>query len=159
MIKRLKELQQRLPHMHFVMHGSSSVPQEWLEVINAHGGEIPQTYGVPVAEIVEGIKYGVRKVNIDTDLRMASTGAMRRFLAQPEHVRNWMPAKLMPRRATQCRLCAANVTKPSAVPATPARSNRCRSAQWRSVTEPKPAGSMQRRQNSDNRTVPGHADR
>lgn len=85
-IKRLKELQQRLPHMHFVMHGSSSVPQEWLEVINAHGGEIPQTYGVPVAEIVEGIKYGVRKVNIDTDLRMASTGAMRRFLAQPEHV-------------------------------------------------------------------------
>lgn len=84
-ISRLQALQQRLPNMHFVMHGSSSVPQEWLQVINEYGGAIPETYGVPVAEIVEGIKYGVRKVNIDTDLRMASTGAMRRFLAQPEH--------------------------------------------------------------------------
>ena len=84
-ISRLKALQQRLPNMHFVMHGSSSVPQEWLKIINDHGGEIPETYGVPVAEIVEGIKYGVRKVNIDTDLRMASTGAMRRFLAHPEN--------------------------------------------------------------------------
>lgn len=84
-IDRLKTLQQRLPNMHFVMHGSSSVPQEWLKIINEHGGDIPQTYGVPVAEIVEGIKYGVRKVNIDTDLRMASTGAIRRFVAQPEN--------------------------------------------------------------------------
>ncbi len=84
-ISRLKTLQQRLPDMHFVMHGSSSVPQDWLEVINQYGGEIPQTYGVPVAEIVEGIKYGVRKVNIDTDLRMASTGAIRRYIAQPQH--------------------------------------------------------------------------
>lgn len=84
-ISRLKALQQRLPNTHFVMHGSSSVPQDWLKVINEYGGAIPQTYGVPVEEIVEGIKYGVRKVNIDTDLRMASTGAMRRFLAQPEN--------------------------------------------------------------------------
>jgi len=84
-ISRLKTLQQRLPNMHFVMHGSSSVPQEWLKIINEYGGDIPQTYGVPVAEIVEGIKYGVRKVNIDTDLRMASTGAIRRYLAQPEN--------------------------------------------------------------------------
>ena len=84
-ISRLKTLQQRLPNTHFVMHGSSSVPQDWLKIINEFGGEIPQTYGVPVDEIVEGIKYGVRKVNIDTDLRMASTGAIRRFLAQPEH--------------------------------------------------------------------------
>jgi len=84
-ISRLKELQQRLPNTHFVMHGSSSVPQEWLKIINDNGGKIPETYGVPVAEIVEGIKYGVRKVNIDTDLRMASTGAMRRFLANPEN--------------------------------------------------------------------------
>lgn len=84
-ISRLKTLQQRLPNMHFVMHGSSSVPQDWLEIINEYGGDIPETYGVPVAEIVEGIKYGVRKVNIDTDLRMASTGAMRRYLAQPEN--------------------------------------------------------------------------
>ncbi len=85
-ISRLKTLQQRLPNTHFVMHGSSSVPQDWLKVINNHGGVIPQTYGVPVDEIVEGIKYGVRKVNIDTDLRMASTGAIRQYLAQPENV-------------------------------------------------------------------------
>jgi fructose-bisphosphate aldolase class II len=84
-ISRLKTLQQRLPHTHFVMHGSSSVPQDWLKVINDYGGDIPQTYGVPVDEIVEGIKYGVRKVNIDTDLRMASTGAIRRYIAQPEN--------------------------------------------------------------------------
>jgi fructose-bisphosphate aldolase class II len=63
------------------MHGSSSVPQDWLAVINEFGGEIPETYGVPVEQIQEGIKYGVRKVNIDTDLRLASTGAVRRFLA------------------------------------------------------------------------------
>lgn len=84
-ISRLKTLQQRLPNTHFVMHGSSSVPQDWLKIINKYGGDIPQTYGVPVDEIIEGIKYGVRKVNIDTDLRMASTGAIRRYVAQPEN--------------------------------------------------------------------------
>lgn len=84
-ISRLKTLQQCLPNTHFVMHGSSSVPQDWLKTINDYGGDIPQTYGVPEDEIVEGIKYGVRKVNIDTDLRMASTGAIRRFVAQPEN--------------------------------------------------------------------------
>lgn len=84
-ISRLKQLQQRLPNIHFVMHGSSSVPQDWLKIINEHGGDIPQTYGVPVTEIVEGIQYGVRKVNIDTDLRMASTGAIRRFIDQPNN--------------------------------------------------------------------------
>jgi len=84
-ISRLKMLQQRLPNMHFVMHGSSSIPQEWLTIINRYGGQIPETYGVPVEEIVAGIQYGVRKVNIDTDLRMASTGAIRQFVAQPEH--------------------------------------------------------------------------
>ena len=84
-ISRLKTLQQRLPNTHFVMHGSSSVPQDWLEIINEYGGDIAETYGVPVAEIVEGIKYGVRKVNIDTDLRMASTGAIRRYVSQPEN--------------------------------------------------------------------------
>jgi len=83
-ISLLKTLQQQLPNTHFVMHGSSSVPQDWLKIINEHGGDIPETYGVPVNEIVEGIKYGVRKVNIDTDLRMASTGAIRRYLNQPE---------------------------------------------------------------------------
>ncbi len=84
-IELLKTLQQQLPNTHFVMHGSSSVPQDWLKVINEYGGKIPQTYGVPVNEIVEGIKYGVRKVNIDTDLRMASTGAVRQFIAQQEN--------------------------------------------------------------------------
>jgi fructose-bisphosphate aldolase class II len=81
-IDRIKAIHERIPDTHLVMHGSSSVPQEWLAVINEFGGEIPETYGVPVEEIVEGIKYGVRKVNIDTDLRLASTGAIRRHLAQ-----------------------------------------------------------------------------
>ncbi|WIO74183.1 fructose-bisphosphate aldolase class II [Porticoccaceae bacterium LTM1] len=81
-IDRIKEIHARIPGTHLVMHGSSSVPQEWLAVINEFGGEIPETYGVPVEQICEGIKHGVRKVNIDTDLRLASTGAVRRFLAQ-----------------------------------------------------------------------------
>ena len=81
-IDRIKAINARIPNTHLVMHGSSSVPQEWLTVINEFGGEIPETYGVPVAEIVEGIKHGVRKVNIDTDLRLSSTGAIRRFMAQ-----------------------------------------------------------------------------
>ena len=81
-IDRIKAIHERIPDTHLVMHGSSSVPQEWLKVINEFGGEIGETYGVPVEEIVEGIKHGVRKVNIDTDLRLASTGAIRRFLAQ-----------------------------------------------------------------------------
>lgn len=80
-IGRIKEIHARIPDTHLVMHGSSSVPQDWLAIINEYGGEIPETYGVPVEQIVEGIKYGVRKVNIDTDLRLASTGAVRRFLA------------------------------------------------------------------------------
>ncbi len=81
-ISRIKEIHARIPNTHLVMHGSSSVPQEWLRIINVFGGDMGETYGVPVEEIVEGIKHGVRKVNIDTDLRMASTGALRRFLAQ-----------------------------------------------------------------------------
>ncbi|MCH8264702.1 MAG: fructose-bisphosphate aldolase class II [Proteobacteria bacterium] len=81
-IDRIKEIHQKIPDTHLVMHGSSSVPQEWLAVINEFGGEIPETYGVPLEEIQEGIKHGVRKVNIDTDLRLASTGAVRKFLAE-----------------------------------------------------------------------------
>jgi fructose-bisphosphate aldolase class II len=73
------------------MHGSSSVPQDWLKIINEHGGDIKETYGVPVEQIIEAIKYGVRKVNIDTDLRLASTGAMRRFMA--EHPSEFDPRK------------------------------------------------------------------
>ncbi len=81
-IDRIKAIHARIPNTHLVMHGSSAVPQEWLAVINEFGGEIAETYGVPVAEVVEGIKHGVRKINIDTDLRLASTGAIRRFIAQ-----------------------------------------------------------------------------
>ena len=81
-INRIREIHEKLPNTHLVMHGSSSVPQEWLATINEFGGEIPETYGVPVEEIQEGIRHGVRKVNIDTDLRLASTGAVRRFLAE-----------------------------------------------------------------------------
>jgi fructose-bisphosphate aldolase class II len=81
-IERIREIHARIPSTHLVMHGSSSVPQEWLEVIRAHGGQIKETYGVPVEEICEGIRHGVRKVNIDTDIRLAMTGAMRRLMAQ-----------------------------------------------------------------------------
>lgn len=81
-IDQVKKIHARIPDTHLVMHGSSSVPQEWLKIIDEFGGALGETYGVPVAEIVEAIKYGVRKINIDTDLRMASTGAMRRFFAQ-----------------------------------------------------------------------------
>ncbi len=81
-IDRIRAIHERIPNTHLVMHGSSSVPQEWLAVINEFGGNIPETYGVPVEQIREGIKHGVRKINIDTDLRLAATGAVRRFLAQ-----------------------------------------------------------------------------
>jgi len=81
-IDRIKAIHDRIPNTHLVMHGSSSVPQEWLAIINEFGGDMPETYGVPVEQIQEGIKHGVRKVNIDTDLRLASTGAMRKFLAE-----------------------------------------------------------------------------
>jgi len=81
-IGRIKAIHERIPNTHLVMHGSSSVPQEWLDVIREFGGTIKETYGVPVEEIREGIRHGVRKVNIDTDIRLAMTGAMRRYLAQ-----------------------------------------------------------------------------
>ncbi|MGE8540344.1 class II fructose-bisphosphate aldolase [Acinetobacter sp. ANC 3813] len=81
-IDRIKEIHAALPNTHLVMHGSSSVPQEWLAVINQYGGDIKETYGVPVEQLVDAIKHGVRKINIDTDLRLASTGAMRRMMAE-----------------------------------------------------------------------------
>ncbi len=81
-IGRIKEIHARIPGTHLVMHGSSSVPQEWLDIIREHGGEIKETYGVPVSEIQEGIRHGVRKINIDTDIRLAMTGAMRRLMAK-----------------------------------------------------------------------------
>lgn len=79
-IQRIKEIHERLPNTHLVMHGSSSVPQELLAEIREFGGDMKETYGVPVEEIQEAIKFGVRKVNIDTDIRLAMTGAIRRFL-------------------------------------------------------------------------------
>ncbi|HQV41856.1 MAG: fructose-bisphosphate aldolase class II [Moraxellaceae bacterium] len=81
-IERVKQIHARIPDTHLVMHGSSSVPQEWLAIINEYGGDIKETYGVPVEQIVEAIKHGVRKVNIDTDLRLAATGAIRRHLGK-----------------------------------------------------------------------------
>jgi fructose-bisphosphate aldolase class II len=78
----IEEIHQRLPNTHLVMHGSSSVPQELQDVINSYGGEMPQTWGVPVEEIQRGIKHGVRKINIDTDNRMAMTGAIRKVFAE-----------------------------------------------------------------------------
>jgi len=92
-IDRIKEINARIPNTHLVMHGSSSVPQEWLKIINSYGGDMGQTYGVPVDEIVEGIKSGVRKVNIDTDLRMASTGSVRQHLQ--ENPSNFDPRKFL----------------------------------------------------------------
>jgi fructose-bisphosphate aldolase class II len=81
-IQRIKEIHQRIPNTHLVMHGSSSVPQDLLAEIREFGGDMKETYGVPVEEIQEGIKHGVRKVNIDTDLRLAITGAIRRYFAE-----------------------------------------------------------------------------
>ena len=81
-IDRVKAIHARIPNTHLVMHGSSSVPQEWLEVIRRYGGRIDETYGVPLEQIREGIRHGVRKVNIDTDIRLAMTGAMRKSMAE-----------------------------------------------------------------------------
>ncbi|HRD32680.1 MAG TPA: fructose-bisphosphate aldolase class II [Rhodocyclaceae bacterium] len=79
-IDRIKAIHARIPNTHLVMHGSSSVPQELLEIIRSYGGDMKETYGVPVEEIVEGIRFGVRKINIDTDIRLAMTGAIRKFM-------------------------------------------------------------------------------
>ncbi len=92
-IDRIRDIHARIPNTHLVMHGSSSVPQDWLEIINNYGGDMGQTYGVPVEEIQEGIKNGVAKVNIDTDLRMASTGAVRKHLA--DNPTNFDPRKFL----------------------------------------------------------------
>jgi fructose-bisphosphate aldolase class II len=91
-IERIAQIHAAVPNTHLVMHGSSSVPQEWLAIIREHGGEIKETYGVPVEEIQRGIRTGVRKVNIDTDIRLAMTGAMRRALGRE-------PSEFDPRKA------------------------------------------------------------
>ena len=105
-IQRVKEIHARIPNTHLVMHGSSSVPQELLAIINQYGGKMKETYGVPVSEIQEAIKYGVRKVNIDTDIRLAMTGAARKFMFEnPDKfdAREW----LKPAREAAKQVCKA----------------------------------------------------
>ncbi|PPE65738.1 class II fructose-bisphosphate aldolase [Caldimonas caldifontis] len=105
-ISRVKEIHKRIPNTHLVMHGSSSVPQDLLDLINQYGGKMKQTYGVPVPEIQEAIKHGVRKINIDTDIRLAMTGAVRKFQAEnPDKfdMREWMK----PAREAAKQICKA----------------------------------------------------
>ncbi len=105
-IDRIAEIHARIPNTHLVMHGSSSVPQELLEEIRQFGGDMKETYGVPVEEIVKGIKHGVRKVNIDTDIRLAMTGAIRRYLA--ENPGKFDPRDyLKPAREAAKKICVA----------------------------------------------------
>ncbi|HWU85366.1 MAG TPA: class II fructose-bisphosphate aldolase [Rhodocyclaceae bacterium] len=105
-IDRIKEIHARIPNTHLVMHGSSSVPQELLEEIRQFGGDMKETYGVPVEEIVNGIKHGVRKVNIDTDIRLAMTGAVRRYLF--ENPSKFDPRDyLKPAREAARKICKA----------------------------------------------------
>jgi len=105
-IERIKAIHTRIPNTHLVMHGSSSVPQELLEVIRQYGGDMKETYGVPVEEIVQGIKYGVRKINIDTDIRLAMTGAIRKFFV--ENPSKFDPREfLKPAREAAKQVCKA----------------------------------------------------
>lgn len=101
----VKEINRRMPNLHLVMHGSSSVPQDLQDIINQYGGQMPQTFGVPVEEIVNGIKHGVRKINIDTDCRMAITGQIRKVFA--EKPGEFDPRSyLKPAMAAMTALCA-----------------------------------------------------
>ena len=103
-IERIKEINRRIPNTHLVMHGSSSVPQELLAAIRQFGGQMKETYGVPVEEIQKAIQFGVRKINIDTDIRLAMTAAVRKFLAEnPEKfdAREW----LKPAREAAKQIC------------------------------------------------------
>jgi len=103
-IDRVKQINQRIPNTHLVMHGSSSVPQELLAIIREFGGDMKETYGVPVEEIQKAIKFGVRKINIDTDIRLAMTGAVRKYMAQnPDKfdMRDW----LKPAREAAKQIC------------------------------------------------------
>src|SRR5690606_10450480 len=103
-MSRIEEIHRRLPNCHLVMHGSSSVPQELQDIINQYGGRITPTWGVPIEEIQRGIKHGVRKVNVDTDNRLAMTGAIRKVLA--EHPEKFDPRDyLKPARDAMKKVC------------------------------------------------------
>jgi fructose-bisphosphate aldolase, class II len=103
-IERIKQINKRIPNTHLVMHGSSSVPQDLLAEIRKYGGDMKQTYGVPVEEIQEAIKHGVRKINIDTDIRLAMTAAIRKFFA--ENPSKFDPREyLKPAREAAYRIC------------------------------------------------------
>lgn len=106
---RIEAIHAKLPNTHLVMHGSSSVPQELQDIINQFGGEMKQTYGVPVEEIQRGIKHGVRKINVDTDNRMAMTGAIRKVLS--ENRAEFDPrAYLKPAREAMRQVCVDRMT-------------------------------------------------
>ncbi|MDX2474697.1 MAG: class II fructose-bisphosphate aldolase, partial [Candidatus Krumholzibacteria bacterium] len=101
----IEEIHRRLPNTHLVMHGSSSVPAELLAIINNHGGQMKESYGVPVEAIQQGIKHGVRKINVDTDNRLAITGAIRKLFAE-------QPSKFDPRDYMKpARIAMAEVVK------------------------------------------------
>ncbi len=100
----IEKIHQRLPNTHLVMHGASTVPQELQDLINEYGGEIPQTYGVPLEDVERGIKSGVRKINIDTDIRMAMTGSIRKFLHEKPSSFD-VRAILSPARERASELC------------------------------------------------------
>jgi fructose-bisphosphate aldolase, class II len=131
-IARIREIHARIPNTHLVMHGSSSVPQHWLDVIRENGGAIRETYGVPIEEIQEGIRHGVRKVNIDTDIRLAMTAAMRRTMEKT-------PTSSI--RASSCKLpwtrrrrSVSSVSRRSVPPVRRPISSRSTLKSWPSVT-------------------------
>jgi fructose-bisphosphate aldolase class II len=104
----IREIHQRMPDCHMVMHGSSSVPKELVDIINEYGGSMPETYGVPVEDIQEGIRHGVRKINVDTDNRLAITGAIRK--AFMEDGSQFDPRYyLKPARAAMAEVCKARM--------------------------------------------------
>ena len=128
----VEEIHRRLPNTHLVMHGSSSVPQALQDMFNQFGGEMPQTWGVPVEEIVRGIRHGVRKVNIDTDCRLAMTAAFRKVATQNrERIRSAQIPEAGDGRA--CASSAASASSSSAPPAMPRRSRSCRWPRWPSA--------------------------
>ena len=123
-IERIKEIHKRIPNTHLVMHGSSSVPQDLLDIIRENGGEMKETYGVPVEEIQEGIKHGVRKINIDTDIRLAMTAAIRKFMNEKKSAfdpRDYLkPAREAAKQICKQRYeqfgCAGQASRINAVP-------------------------------------------